>query len=104
MVERVKTLDRRLLRRQCVVCGYDGTLLKGGQVAHCPRCNCDLRDRPARSYAEMEGLLGQPLTIDAPNAQQPRQERMIHKWLAFLFVAFLGFITILLLTRAAFAY
>ncbi|MHC4948327.1 MAG: hypothetical protein ACYTG1_08705 [Planctomycetota bacterium] len=103
MVGKVQTFDRRLLRRQCVACGYDGVLLRGGQVEYCPRCSCDLQERPPRSYAEMEGLLGHPLTIDAPLARQRREARFIHRWLAFLFVAMLGLIAILYLTAAAFA-
>ena len=103
MVGKVRTIDRRLLRRQCVACGYDGALLRGGQVHRCPRCRCDLRSRPARSYAEMEGLLGLPVTVEHPNPLERRQERLVHRWLAFLFFAMLGLLAILYLASAAFA-
>lgn len=98
MVGKIKSLDRRLLTRRCVRCGYDGTLLRGGQAPRCARCGCDLRERPARSYAEMEGLLGQPVTIDVPMLpRHTSEESLIHRWLAFtfllvVFVMMLGFL------------
>ncbi len=58
-----RTIDRQLLVRRCVACGYDGALLRGGTAPRCAHCGCDLRQRPARSYAEMEGLLGQDLPV-----------------------------------------
>ncbi len=103
MTQKTQTFDRRLLVRQCVACGYDGALLRGGQAQRCARCGCDLRHRPARSYAEMEGLLGQPMTIDSPLSQQHREERLIHRWLAFLFCAALWFVALVYLTTHAFA-
>lgn len=103
MVGKVRTIDQRLLRRQCVACGYDGALLRGGHVHRCPRCRCDLQLRPARSYAEMEGLLGLPTMMDPAGPLDRRQERLVHRWLAFLFFALLGFLAILYLVSAAFA-
>ena len=68
MVSKVQTINRRLFTRRCLACGYDGALLQDGQAPRCARCGCDLRRRPARSYAEMEGLVGKPLTLDAPRS------------------------------------
>ncbi|MHC4992564.1 MAG: hypothetical protein ACYTGC_16460, partial [Planctomycetota bacterium] len=87
MVSKAQTLDRRLFARRCLACGYDGDLLRGGRAEYCARCGCDLVRRPARSYAEMEGLVGCPLTIDSPLARPRRDERLTHKWFAFLFFA-----------------
>ena len=101
MVGKVKTLNRRMFVRRCVACGYDGAMLHGGAAERCARCGCDLHLRPARSYAEMEGLIGHPLTIDAPMSEPRKQERLIHRWLAFLFFAMLGVIAIVYLTSAA---
>lgn len=53
-------LPAELERRLCLRCGYRGRLLQGdrGRMRFtCPACRCDLYARPARSYAEMEGLL-----------------------------------------------
>lgn len=102
MVGKVKSLDHRLFARRCVCCGYDGELLRGGTAERCARCGCDLRIRPARSYAEMEGLIGQPLTLHAPlDDDIRRHERIIHRWLAFLFVAMIGLLAIVYLSAAA---
>jgi hypothetical protein len=103
MLEPLRTLDRRLLMRRCVACGYDGALLRGGQAMRCARCGCDLRQRPARSYAEMEGLLGHPMTVQAPFEAQDhqRQEHLIHRWLAVLFLAMIGIVAIAFLSAAA---
>ncbi|MHC5023490.1 MAG: hypothetical protein ACYTGG_06205 [Planctomycetota bacterium] len=104
MIGRIRTLDRRLLTRRCVACGYDGALLRGGQAPQCARCGCDLRRRPARSYAEMEGLLGQPVTIDAPLRGGRREERIINRWLAFLFIVAVGMMTLAFLVSAAYPF
>jgi hypothetical protein len=77
----------------------------------CVRCGCDLRERPPRSYAEMEGLIGQPLTLDAPLASlnadphepfQTFRGRLIQRWLAFLFIAMIGLICLIGLSAQAF--
>ena len=107
MLGKMKTIESRLLTLRCVGCGYDGSLLRGGHAPHCPRCGCDLRRRPARSYAEMEGLLDTEIEeADADEIQYlrpAREERVIHRWLAFLFFAMMGLIVIACLTKAAFA-
>lgn len=50
---------RGVSRRRCLDCGFDGaTLQQNGSrtVYECPSCGADLYARPARSYAELEGL------------------------------------------------
>ena len=101
MVGKVELLDRRMFVRRCVVCGYDGALLRGGAAERCARCGTDLRLRPARSYAEMEGFIGLPVTIDAPALEPLRQQRLIHRWLAFCFFAMLFLIAVAYLASAA---
>ncbi len=103
MLQKAKTLDPKLNVRRCVACGYDGALLRGGQAEVCARCGCNLRHRPARSYAEMEGLVGQPMTLDEPLSSPRRQERLIHRWITFLFLTALGFIALLYLATATFS-
>jgi hypothetical protein len=108
MLGKMKTIESRLLTLRCVGCGYDGSLLRGGMAPSCPRCGCDLRKRPARSYAEMEGLLEpvEDVDVDVDEFEliRPRREdKVIHRWLAFLFFAMMGLIVIACLTKAAFA-
>jgi hypothetical protein len=107
MVGKVKHMDHHLLRRRCVCCGYDGPsirlALQQDLAAECPQCGCDFLERPPRSYAEMEGLLGQPVTINAPLISAERQQRLIHRWLAFLFVTLIGMIALGYLAAAAMA-
>jgi hypothetical protein len=107
MLGKLKSLDARLLRRRCVECGYDGALLRGGQATRCARCGCDLRRRPARSYAEMEGLTGQRVALHrlpspTSTARETRGERLIYRWLAILFGALLLLIGIAYLGASAF--
>ncbi len=102
MLQKAKTLDPKLNVRRCVACGYDGALLRGGQAKICARCGCNLRQRPARSYAEMEGFLDQSLTLNQPLTQPNRDERFIHRWIVFLFLTALGFIAMLYLAAATF--
>ncbi len=59
----------RYTRKVCPCCGYDGTELQSDlspQIYSCPSCHSDLYARPARSYAEMEGLFDdrRSITID----------------------------------------
>ncbi len=99
------TLQQHLLQRQCVACGYDGALLRDGAAARCARCGCDLRRRPARSYAEMEGMV-----VRAPQRRVPPPEKrsrdlqrpLLHRWLAFGFFA-MGLLLLLLLVYLAVA-
>ena len=54
---------RDVKTRFCIACGYDGPELQpharhviGVARFHCPRCDCDLYERPALSYVEREGV------------------------------------------------
>jgi hypothetical protein len=104
MISKVRTFDRRLLTRRCVSCGYDGVSVSRMQTARCPRCRCNLRERPPRSYAEMEGLLGMAVIdaepIEQTLVEQERGTRMVHRWLAFLFFGMLGILAIAYLAAA----
>ena len=102
MVGRTKTLDPRLVRRQCLRCGYDGALLRGGEAARCARCGCDLRKRPARSYLEMEGFLGIATPKPWPDDHQP-EVGMVTRWVAFLFLSMVGLVMLIYLSAAAFS-
>lgn len=95
MAEKVRDLQTRLLRRRCVACGYDGALLRNGIVDRCPRCACDLHNRPPRSYAEMEGLIGQPIRVSNSTDGTPSPDsRQIERWLLFAFLAIIFVISI----------
>jgi len=100
MNTRVQVIDRRLLMRQCVACGYDGALLKGGTAPRCARCGCDLQRRPARSYAEMEGLLGQPV-IAGSAARRHEESMLLQKWLLVFFVLAVAMISFFYLVMTA---
>ena len=52
---RTSTIQRRHLVPRCVACGQEVAASRAMDV--CAGCGCDLADRPARSYAEMEGLV-----------------------------------------------
>lgn len=102
MPVRTAILDRRLLMRRCVACGFDGEELLGGPTSRCPQCGCDLHERPARSYAEMEGLVGMPLVRPVeslPSIRKPALER----WLAFLVLTGACLITIIYLATSMLA-
>ncbi|MDY7109291.1 MAG: hypothetical protein SYC29_11715 [Planctomycetota bacterium] len=101
MVGRVRTANPDLYVRRCVVCGYDGALLQNGHAERCARCGCDLHLRPARSYAEMEGLIGEPITLDSPRRSAYREQRLIQRWLVFLFFVALGLLLMAYLVAAA---
>jgi hypothetical protein len=103
MLGNLKTLNHRLLMRRCLDCGYDGPQLHGGQTDQCPRCGCDLRKRPARSYAEMEGLVGQTIPLDNAIADSidTRNDSLVQRWLAFLFMAMMGMVAFAYLSAEA---
>ncbi len=102
MVSRTQTLDHRLLRRRCLACGYDGALLRDGLASRCARCGCDLRRRPARSYVEMEGLPGGP-EHGAKSLDPSVEARLVHRWVAFVFLIMSGLVMIIYLSAAAFS-
>ncbi len=84
-----------------MACGYDGALLRNGLAQRCARCGCDLRVRPARSYVEMEGLVDGPV---GTRPADPFQEAvLIHRWIAFLFLATFGLLIVIYLANAAFS-
>ncbi len=101
MPVKVRRVNPELFVRRCVACGYDGALLKGGLAARCARCGCDLKARPPRSYAEMEGFIGQPITLDSPPGPELTHQSLIQRWLAFLFIVMLGFTVMAFLFASA---
>ncbi len=109
MISNVRTVERRLLTRCCVSCGYDGHEVSRRDAGHCPQCGCDLAKRPARSYAEMEGLLGTPTltqsrrVVEIELQQDDRNERVVYRWLAFLFISMIGLLAIAYLAAAVMA-
>ena len=108
MLGDVRTVDRQLLTRRCVSCGYDAAVINRTQTRRCPRCGCDLTQRPPRSYAEMEGLLGRPMPAREPEvhrlrAERSHREQLVDRWLVFLFLATLGLMGIVYLSAAAMA-
>ena len=104
MTEKLSSRRHHLLLRRCVECGFDGPALQDGRAERCARCDCDLRERPAKSYAEMEGLLlqSQPVTQATQSAQ--RHSAMIERWLLLLFAAIVGVIAIGGLVAAALSF
>jgi hypothetical protein len=100
MTVKTRAFNRDLYVRRCVVCGYDGAMLRGGSAHRCVRCGCDLRKRPARSYAEMEGLIGQPITLDSPVTDGFRPRAMLYRWVGFLVIVLLGFVAMAYLASA----
>jgi len=101
MISKVRSINREHFVRQCVACGYDGWLLEGGQAEYCASCGCDLQQRPARSYAEMEGLLGQPVRVETSDAMTPIRAAFLRRWLVFIFIAMLGLLSLLVFAEAA---
>ena len=106
---KTRQVRRSIYVPRCVACGYDGALLKGGRAERCARCGCDLQERPARSYAEMEGLIGELASSGAGPAparrrgEEVRDPRLaIQRWLAFLFFVMIGLILFVSLVAAAF--
>ena len=49
----------------------------------------------------MEGFIGQPVTLDSPLDKPVTHEKLIHRWLAFVFFALLMLIGIAYLSTAA---
>lgn len=96
MGPKVQSEYRRLLARRCVSCGCDDDMLStpaGLTAEYCPRCGCDFHERPPRSYAEMEGLIGSPLPRigDADPLAFPAPVQLMQRWLVFLFFLLVSF-------------
>jgi len=89
------------MRRRCVACGYDGSLLRNGFAVRCAKCGCDLRKRPARSYVEMEGLppWGIQRSPIGPTGFDP-EPHVLSRWFTFLFLVMLMLVTIIALASA----
>jgi len=91
-------LRRHLLSRRCVACGAETDPLNDASPTYCPCCGTDLLERPARSYAEMEGLIGEETqqVLDASPGRSPSSAaRLIERWIFF------GFLTLLMLFAIA---
>jgi len=102
MIGQLETKKRTLFTRQCVACGYDGALLRGGRAERCARCGCDLKQRPARSYAEMEGLLKPPAPRVIAPPQLTRNTRIMKRWILFMSATMVGMIAFFYLVASAF--
>jgi hypothetical protein len=98
-------VQRDLFVKRCVFCGYDGALIRSGRTDRCVQCGCDLRERPPRSYAEMEGIVAPPVTVnsllfDHGHAGEERR-RVGPRWLSFLFLVVVGLSLLVYLVAAA---
>ena len=83
----LRTASDHLHIRRCVACGSDDPSLDDVRLERCLCCGCDLRERPARSYAEMEGLPGDALPVLLPFPARPLRSRgVMHRWLLFFFM------------------
>ena len=84
---RTSTIQRRHLEPRCVACGQ--AVASAHLVETCRACGCDLQERPARSYAEMEGLV-EAVPAEAA-AGDPflawRRSLTLERWLLTLFTA-----------------
>lgn len=81
MIQAMAVLDpdpAYLTDRCCLTCGYRGRELQGRRGQErlvCPQCRQDLYARPARTYAEMEGLAA-PVAGAQPIADTPMKRRV----------------------------
>lgn len=63
-------------------CGLAADSIEVLNRDQCPRCGCDLAARPARSYAEMEGLFDLPPNAVAVDGQaRARADAASARWL-----------------------
>ena len=51
----------------------------------------------------MEGLLGHPVSLDTPRIRARREQRIIQRWIAFLFLSILALLGLGWLSAAAFS-
>jgi hypothetical protein len=78
----IPVLERRHLRRRCVQCGLSADAISATSADECPRCGCNLTQRPPRSYAEMEGLFDLPAETGAVDAvARARWDAAAARWL-----------------------
>lgn len=88
-----------IMQPRCLACGSAVDHFAVDRESTCSRCGCDFLLRPPRSYAEMEGLIGEPVTIDQVESEPRISDRLIGRWA--LFVAFsLGLLISLLYLTA----
>lgn len=83
---RTSTIQARHLTPRCLDCGT--ACRHGAARQRCAGCGRDLQDRAPRSYAEMEGLIEQPVDpapVDAFRAW--RDAVTLERWLLTLFTA-----------------
>jgi len=67
-----------LTDRCCLTCGFRGRELQGRRGRErlvCPKCHQDLYARPARTYAEMEGL-AEPVASAGGVVDSPMRRRV----------------------------
>ncbi len=100
MLGRVKTSSAsRLHARRCVQCGAESQTARGFRSASCPSCGCDFRQRPARSYAEMEGLIESRPALR--RSAEELEATVIERWILVIFAgAILIVVAVSLLVRA----
>ena len=105
MVGKAQSVRSDLFVRRCVLCGCEAALLRDGLADTCPSCGCDLRKRPARSYAEMEGLAGPPVAVNSllfdHGQAGSRAGRIGQRWLSFLFLVVVGLAAMIYLAATA---
>ncbi len=83
---RTSTIQARHLTPRCLDCGASCHRVAPGN--RCPGCGCDLEERPARSYAEMEGLVEASTAPAPPDALREWRETLtIERWLLTAFTA-----------------
>ena len=83
---RTSTIQRRHLVPRCVACGQEVACVRTADA--CMGCGCDLVERPARSYAEMEGLVEAVAEAAVPDPFVAwRRSLTLERWLLTLFTA-----------------
>lgn len=93
---------RQLFTRRCLCCGSP---VRDASIC-CDDCGCDFAERPPRSYAEMEGLIGEPMntfddTLTGMHDQPDRSARLVERWLLFIFLSMMMLVAIAMLASAA---
>lgn len=81
---RTSSIQRRHLVPRCLGCGREQVAAQ----ASCHGCGADLVERPARSYAEMEGLVEFDPPSASPDAFQDwRRQVTLERWLLTAFTS-----------------
>jgi len=102
MAIKIDTIPRRHLVRRCMMCGYDGPAMRLPHTTHCVLCGCDLAQRPARSYAELEGFIPTASIEPAPPVGlDPQRAKLMQRWVAFIVFAGCALATLIYLAFAA---